>query len=346
MRAKAIVLWTLVVLFVVAMLSFMVTYSVRFTEAAVVTTFGKAAEGTEAKKPGLHFKLPYPFQSVTKYDTRLQIVKTRGETQQTSDDKTIIVEAYCLWRVSDPLKFFTRFGNAGDRAEEHFGQAEDQLRGRLRGALTLTGRYELSDLFGKDGSKLPELERAMMTRLQGGDGDTAPGEAQANASLDGLGIEVVEVGISRVLLANEITERVIERMIANRNRLVREIESRGQAEAESIRSNAEANAQRIIAFAEQRANEIMAKGDREAAQYIAAMKDNPELAIFLKNLDMMRNALAKQTTLVFATDTPGFGLIEPTALDGLGDREVPVDNLVERLGGGREPVAAGSGGQR
>ncbi len=38
---------------------------------------------------------PYLIQSVTKYDTRLRILQARSETQQTADDRQIIVEAFC-----------------------------------------------------------------------------------------------------------------------------------------------------------------------------------------------------------------------------------------------------------
>jgi hypothetical protein len=45
------------------------------------------------------------------------------ETQQTADAKQVVIESFCNWRVADPLVFFRKFSNAGDRSEEHFRKA-------------------------------------------------------------------------------------------------------------------------------------------------------------------------------------------------------------------------------
>src|SRR5262245_35688907 len=100
------------------------TYTVRFTETAVLTTFGKASEADVIKEPGLGLKATDPIQSVTKYDKRVRLLTVKLETQQTADSKQVIVEGFCTWRVDDPLKFFQSFSNAGDRADEHYRKAE------------------------------------------------------------------------------------------------------------------------------------------------------------------------------------------------------------------------------
>jgi len=326
-RMRLVLLVVLAAVFVGALASFMFTYSVRFTEAAVLTRFGKADSETAIKEPGLHLKWPSPIEDVTKYDTRVRIVQTRGETQQTKDEKTLIIEAFCLWRVKDPYTFFTRYGNAGERPEDHYRQAQDELQARLRGTLTLSGRYELGELFAQTGSRLPDLEDDMEARLVGGEG--ASGDTPD--ALDELGIEIVDVGIDRVLLSNSITEKVIERMQANRNRIVKEIDSRGNAEAESIRAAADARAQTILAFARERASAIRAQGDRAAATALSKMTERPDLAVFLKNLEMIRNAFSRQTTLVFSADMPGISLLAPDAMRGLTAGEIPSEDLMELM---------------
>ena len=99
------------VLFLVILFAFSATFTVRFTEIAVKTTFGSASDSSIISEPGLKWKLPYPFQSVTKYDKRTRIVQTRSETVQTADDFQIIVESFLFYKVSDPLKFFRSFSN-------------------------------------------------------------------------------------------------------------------------------------------------------------------------------------------------------------------------------------------
>lgn len=313
----------LAVLFVVAIIAFAFTYKVRFTEKAVVTTFGKAGENAVVSKPGLKFKWPYPIQSVTKYDTQVRVLQTQSQTQQTADDAQIIVEAFAAWRVADPLAFFQRFSNAGGRAEDHFAQAEDILRTSLRSALGETSKYRLHELFNPDPAqnKLGELERRIQDQLTHG-GENAGGGG-GGGGLSEYGIEIALVGINRVLLPEDTTKEVIKRMGANRDRLAQELESQGAARATAIRAKAEADARKIRAFADRRAAEIRAKGEAEASEYLAQQSSNPELAVFLQNVEMMRNAMAKRFTLVLSASDFGMGLFSPSALEGLAPGEFP-----------------------
>lgn len=325
MSGKQLLRIALGALFLVALGSFMVTYQVDFTEKAVLTTFGKASGDGNAKEPGLHLKLPYPFQSVTKYDTRTRFVETRAETQLTSDEKQIIVELFCLWRVTDPLAFFRKFSNAGERADQHFFAAEGLLRDMLRSRAAAVGQFSLTQLFPPDRSPsmLAELEEMM----RGG---------MVEAGAYGLAIE--QVGVSRVLLPQETSEAVIQRMQENRNALVSEIESQGQSRAEKIRSEAELLAQTIRSFAEARAQEIRAQGDIEAKEFFAQMDEHPELAVFLKQLDLYREALMKKATLVITGQFPGLTALDPSVMTGLESGEIPNQLFMEQLGAGQDPT--------
>ncbi|MCB9845284.1 MAG: hypothetical protein H6811_04780 [Phycisphaeraceae bacterium] len=337
MRTNAL-RWIIVAIVVFALGSFMVAYTVNFTEAAVVTTFGKASEGGKPVGAGLHFRLPYPLQSVTKYDTRIRIVETRLETQQTKDDKQVIVEAFCLWRVHDPLKFFRTFSNAGVRADDHYRAAENKLRDLLRSAMALTGQFALTDLFPPNGgeSMLGELELTMRSSLR-----TASADDQRQ-SLDDYGIEVAEVGISRVLLPTSTSQSVITRMKENRNKLVASIQAAAQAEADRIRDQASSTAKTILSFAERRAQEIRARGDIEAAGYLAQINERPDLAVFLKNLDLWRDALTKRATLVLSTSFPGLGVLQPDVLSRHPAGEIPGSNLAQISSGELPPPESGN----
>ncbi|MBK7405457.1 MAG: hypothetical protein IPJ41_12700 [Phycisphaerales bacterium] len=320
MKKRIPIILTIVFLF--ALLSFTVTYSVRFTEAAVVTTFGSASEESTIKEPGLYFKLPYPIQSVTTYDTRTRLLQNRAEAQQTKDDKQIIVEAFLTWRVANPLKFYERFSNAGGRAEDHFAAAEGTLKSLLAGAMSETGNYALSDLFTPTGdSKLPELEGRILAALRG---DGAKGSSIAD-----YGIEAMAVGIHRVRLAEATTQAVNDRIAANRDRKAKEIESAGDAEAEAIKAKAEQDRKKILAFAQRRAAEIKAEGDTAASKFLSQMNEYPDLAVFLKNLDLVRQAFSDRTTVILSTDSPGLKLLDLRGVSVLKPGEIPPSGLPE-----------------
>ena len=306
---KSLTFWFFVVTFVLIIVLFSASFTVRFTETAVKTTFGSANEDSIITEPGLKIKWPYPIQSVTKYDKRMRIVQTRSETVQTADDFQIIVEGYLSYRVTDPLKFFRSFSNAGDRAQDHFAKAEnDILRDLLRSALGETSKYEMEDLFTSQSgaSVIPQLEESVFGLLvQGGSG---------GQPLNDYGIEISNVGIDRIVLPEETTTAVINRMGANRDRLAERYESEGRSQARAIEAEAASQAERIRAFAQRRADEILAKGEQEAAPYLAQQNINPELAVFIQNIKLMREAMAKKFTLIFSTSDYGMQLFDPEVL--------------------------------
>lgn len=330
LKFKSLTIPLFAVIFILILIAFSTTYTVRFTEIAVKTTFGSASEQSIVDEPGLHWKLPYPFQSVTKYDKRTRIVQTRSETVQTADDFQIIVESYLFYRVSDPLKFFRSFSNAGDRAQDHYAKAEnDVLRDLLRSALGETSKYRMEDLFTSQqgASVIPQLEQSVGDQLvQGGSG---------GQSLGDYGISIESVGIDRIVLPEETTAAVINRMGANRDRLAERYESEGRSQARAINAEASSNAERIRAFAQRRADEILAKGEEEAAPYLAQQNINPELAVFIQNIKLMREAMAKKFTLIFSTSDYGMQLFDPEVIKQ-SNGEIPVPKPAETDDAGAE----------
>ena len=269
---------------VLALLAFMMAYTVRFTEAAVVTTFGKASENAVKTEPGLYFKWFPPIQNVTKYDTRTRVLQLRVETQQTKDNRQVAVETLCTWRVNNPLKFFQIFSNEGDRPEQHYQAAERALSASLRAAASAVSGFTMDELFTTNagGSKLPELEARMLAAFR-------EASNQKGGKLDDYGIAAEQVAVTRVLLPDEVTKAVFERMKAGRERIAKEIESQGQSQAQAIRDKAMSDAGRITAFADQLAQNIRAKGDSEATEFYRAMQENPDLAVFLSNMEFIRS---------------------------------------------------------
>jgi len=317
------------VLFVGVIVLFSASFTVRFTETAVKTRFGSANEDSIITEPGFKWKLPYPFESVTKYDKRIRIVQTRSETVQTADDFQIIVEAYLTYRIENPLLFFRSFSNSGDRAIDHFTKAEeDVLRDLLRSALGRTSEYRMSELFTSQSgaSVIPQIEQQVYDLLVHG--------ANGSKPLVDYGILITSVGIDRIVLPEETTSAVINRMGANRDRLAERYESEGRSQARAIRAEASSNADRIRAFAQRRADEIMAKGEIEAAPYLAQQNINPELAVFIQNIKLMRESMAKKFTLIFSTSDYGMQLFDPDILKQSDSvLPVPVDQTQDEAEG-------------
>jgi len=303
-------------LILLGIIGFMTTYTVRFTDSAVLSTFGKADESSIQTTPGLRFKLPYPIQSVTTYDTRARFVESRPETQQTADDRQIILSTFLTYRVTNPLAFYKLFSESGSSSIKHYEKAEKVLSSRLREAMGQTSKYRFSQLFNQaaGGRGLIELEDAIRTNLIGADG---------GAAIKAYGIEVLSVGISSTKLPEETSKAVAGRMTQTRQKLAQEALSRGEAEKNKIKTQADADARKIMDFASRKAKTVQAQGELEAKPYVERLNADPQLAVFLKNIEMMRESMARKFTLVLPVSMPGMGVFTPDAMGTLRNGQIP-----------------------
>lgn len=264
------------------------------TQSAVVTTFGRPAEVTEA---GLHFRWPFPFQRVYRFDRRVRCFEGgdgKLEETMTGDGHNILVGIYVNFRIRDAKTFFVTL--------ENMTKAESQLNSWMRGFRNAAfGRYRFNQIINTDPKqmKLAEIQDAIKRDLA----------KQAS----GYGIEIVGVGINTINVPKTISEKVFDRMIAERKRIADKYIAEGNSEARKIRTNADSERTIKLADAEAKAKEIRAKGDAEAAQYYAVFKQNPELAEFLRKLDSLKVVMKGRTTLVVDTRTPPFDLLKPGA---------------------------------
>lgn len=300
---------------VLGFITFMLTYTIHFTEVGVVTTFGSASEKSVVHEAGLKWRLPYPIQSVTTYDTRVRLLQTRSETQQTADNRQVVAEAFVTWRVSDPLKFYQSFGNTGSEPRDHYRAAARAIENLLRSAMSEISAYRFDELFSTSESKLSELETALLARLRRAD--------RSGGGVGDYGVEAVFVGINRIVLPSETTKVVFERMKAQRDRLAAEAQSRGEARARTIIDDADSASMRIVAFAKQRAEQIRAQGEVEAAEYYKQLNEEKDLAIFIDQLEFMKSLLGKRATLVLSTSQMGLGVFSPDALSDTNAAGVP-----------------------
>ena len=86
-------------------------YTVDAREVAVVTLFGKPVE--TLTEPGLKVRLPWPIHEVVRFDKRAQLLSVEPAEVLTRDKKNLVVEAFLLWRISDPERFLEAVGTEG-----------------------------------------------------------------------------------------------------------------------------------------------------------------------------------------------------------------------------------------
>ena len=62
-------------------------------------------------QPGLHFKLPPPFQNVTFMDKRLLMLDSvDAEPMLTAEKQRVVIDWYVRWRITDPQLYIRNVG--------------------------------------------------------------------------------------------------------------------------------------------------------------------------------------------------------------------------------------------
>ncbi len=280
-------------LVVLILLTFAFTYQVDFNEVAVKARFGKADASSVIREPGLKFRWPYPFESIATYDVRLRTLDTPETEIKTVDGKNVIVGAYAVWRIQDPLQFYLR---VPDRSVV---EAEQLMRSRIsQTQAAVVGQSTLSDFVNLDVRQKEASYARLLAQMVEGVG---PG-LQTD-----YGIEVLQIGLRRISLPKETMQQVFASMQQERNRLAARYRQEGKSKAEGIKARAEANAKAILAFANTRATQIESAGIAASTQILKRIgQEDRGFFIWLRELDALRAALSQKTTIFLDEKSPLF----------------------------------------
>ena len=279
------------VIVVAALVTYAVSFQVRFSQVAVRVLLGNADEGSVIREPGWKAKWPWPIETVVKYDKRFKVLDTPESEIKTADGKNVVVGCFAVWRIAQPLEFKI--------AVETERRAEELLRARINETRSsIIGKHDMSEFVSLDAEQLEssheEIERQMLA-LAG------------PAILDEWGIEVVRIGVRRISLPEEVSQKVFESMIQEREALAARYREEGAALAETIKAEAESAKNQILAFAQSKAQEIESKGTRAATRTLAQIsKEDEPFFIWLRHLDALKAILQERTTIFFDSETELF----------------------------------------
>ena len=236
---------------------------------AIVFSFGQVKQ--VIREPGLHFKMPPPFQNVLYLDNRIMTIESPdAERYITAEKMNILVDTYVKWRIgreeSQPKLYFVSFGGDESRARDRMSQI-------IKAALNdeITKRTVRDVISGQRGQVMEAIRKKVVE------------EARQ------IGVEIIDVRLKRVEYVEQINNSVYDRMKAERVRVANELRSTGSAESEKIRADADKQRTVILAEAYRDAEQIRGEGDAKASQvYAEAFGKNPEFYKFYRSLEAYR----------------------------------------------------------
>ena len=231
-------------------------------------------------EPGIHFKVPWPIQSVVYFEKRILDYDSAPTEILTKDKKNLDVDNFAKWRIIDPLKFMVTVH------DENGAQArlDDIIYSELREAL---GLHDLEEIVSTDRSSL----MAMVT-------------AASDSTARDYGIEVIDVRIKRADLPEQNERSVYERMRAERKRIANRYRSEGEEEALKIRAVTDSLKIVIMADAYRQSQIIRGESDAKAIEiYANAFNRDPEFYDFYRTLEAYKTIIDSNTVIVLPPET-------------------------------------------
>ena len=250
---------------------------------AVVFALGEIRQVIE--QPGLHFKLPPPFQNVQYFDKRILTIDNPDiDRFITSEKLNVQVDTFVKWRITEP-KAFIRSVSGSEVI------AADRISRSLRDALNNEiAKRTVAEVISGQREQFMEGVRA-----------------KVNEDAKQIGAAVVDVRLKRVDFAPEVQERVFDRMQSERKRVANERRAIGAAESEKIRADADRQREVVLAEAYRDAQKVKGEGDAKASSiYASAFGQDPQFAQFYRSLEAYRASFRTRSDLMVVDPSAEF----------------------------------------
>lgn len=258
-------------------------YIVDEREKVLVLQFGQVKAVRE--EPGIGFKVPL-IQEVVRYDGRILGLLTQPLEVTPLDDRRLVVDAFARWRIVDLVNFRESVGTEGVRAAQT--RIERILNAAIREVL---GSVPSQRVLSEDRTSLMNLIR-----------DQARREALS------LGVDVVDVRLTRTDLPEQNLAATYARMRAEREREAADEIARGNEAAQRVRASADRTVVELTS--EARKDSEVIRGEADATRnaiYAEAFGRDPEFFAFTRSLTSYQRALVgSNSSIVMQPDSQFF----------------------------------------
>ncbi|MFO0706810.1 MAG: protease modulator HflC [Nitrospira sp.] len=252
-------------------------FVVDVTQNAIVVQLGAPVKNIT--EPGLYFKVPF-IQEVTYFDKRLLDYDSEPQDVITQDKKTLLLDNFAKWRITDPLKVYQNFQSQRGALQRLHDIIYSELRVEL-------GRHDLAEIVS---TARGDLMKVVTQR--------------SNEKASAYGIEIEDVRVKRADLPEQNEKAVFARMQAERERQAKQYRAEGAEEAQKIRSEAEKDKEIILAEAYKESEELRGGGDAKAFRiYADAYRQDPKFFEFTRSMEAYKKTFKDKSTLVMSPDS-------------------------------------------
>ena len=327
-KRTAVIILVLAAVFLLAETASVITYP---NEYKVIKTMGKISRVTT--EPGFSLRIPF-VQSETTISKSRQLYDIAPTEIYTSDKKKMEVDAYIIWKVTDPVKFTQTLNSSKASAESKISA---MVYGALKATVSSTSQEELIasrdaalDMVVEENT-LSDVEIQDITSAdlqETPDGMKVIDENTRVISLSSkileqldkdydpeqYGIEIQMVKIKKLDLPDENKDAVYNRMITERKNIAAAYKAQGESEAQKIRNMTDRETEVMLSEANAKAASLEAEGEAEYMKILSDAYNDPDKAeyyLFVRQLDAAKKSLKNgNTTLFLDSDSPLASIFE------------------------------------
>ncbi len=292
---RRLILGTFSVIVLLVLFIVLCTFVKRPYEKILLSRFGTLIPESQQVRIASNWYFKLPTDTVIPIDTRLHLYSSPLKETSTSTKDAITIRTFAAWRIVDPEKFYRTTNGGSD--EQATRTMDLVIQGLVPGKIV---NHQLDELFNADEAKIhtSQIEAEIAKEATDGYGTTT--------GLREMGIEIVEIGFSRMAFPPNNAIAVYTRMVAELNKQAVEHQSQGIATASKIQSKGIQDAAAIKNQAIQDAGKIRGEGDAEALRILAQVQETPaarEFYQYWKRLDFLKTSLSKNTILVLSSSS-------------------------------------------
>ncbi|MBP3579735.1 MAG: protease modulator HflC [Clostridia bacterium] len=259
-------------------------YTVEPNQYANTVRFSKTVN--TVSEAGLYLKVPF-IDNVIYFPKQVLLYDMKPSDVLTADSKTMQVDNYVTWRITDPLTFYKTLGN--------IDEAETRINMLTYSAIkTEMGKLERDKIINSDSSSRDDFNNNII-----------------NATADATtfyGIEIMDIKIKKLDLPEDNEQAVYTRMISERNKIAAEYRADGEKQATLIKNEVDKITGITVSNALAEAETIKAEGETEYMNILAAAYNTPakqEFYEFTRALDALEASLAGgNSTIILDKDSP------------------------------------------
>src|SRR5271156_4788556 len=265
-------LYSLLALVVLILLVRASAFTVSEGQLAIKSIGGEIVDANF--EPGLHFRIPV-VEDVMHFDKRIITQLYRQELFLTREQEQLKVDFYVKWRINNLRRYYEATGGAEEVANDRLGETvKDSIK-------TVVTQRTLQQVVTAERA---EFTDSMMKN--------------ARPAAEQLGVDLVDVRITRIDLPQQVQDSVFERMRASFKAQAAKLRAEGVESSE--RTRADANKQtEILADAAKQAGQIRGQGDASASEvYAKSYSKNAEFYSFYRSMQSYREALGTSGDLL------------------------------------------------